>query len=173
MVDDDDARGANLLGAFAVAAHDRLLAELAEHGGGSASRAAALATLKGCPGDTVEQLAAVLGLTGSGATRLVAGLVGDDLVDKRPGADGRALALHLTSRGQAVAEEILRARHDCFEEMLGELTPDERRTFVRLSERMLASLGDGAKWADHACRLCDYDSCPQQTCPVARKAAAS
>lgn len=173
MADDDDARGANLLGAFAVAAHDRFLAELAARGGGSASRAAALATLKGCPGDTVEQMAAVLGLTSSGATRLVAGLVREGLVDKRPGADGRTLALHLTARGQAAADEVLRARHDCFEAMLAQLTAADRRTFVRLSERMLASLGAGEQWADHACRFCDYDDCPQQTCPVARKAAAS
>ena len=166
MPDTDD-RAANLLGALTLAAHDRLMAALSAAGGGSVSRAAALATLHGYPGDTVDELAVVLGITGSGATRLVAQLVRDGLVDKRAGRDGRSVALHLTPGGQAAAAGVLGARRASFGAALAVLSESDRRAFTALAERLLPHLGAGQEWADRTCRLCDYAACPQGSCPAA------
>lgn len=161
-------RTANVLGALAVALNDRFLTELARLNTMTPSRAAALATLKEYPGDSIEQLATVLDLTSSGATRLVAGLVRDSLVDKRSGTDARSVAVHLTTTGTIVADEVLRARRACFGNLINGLGEDEQEVLANLCERMLISLGTGQDWADRTCRFCDYANCPQQTCPVAQ-----
>jgi MarR family transcriptional regulator, negative regulator of the multidrug operon emrRAB len=167
-----DNRAVNLFGALTLAAHDRFLADLAMRGVGSASQAAALATLKAYPGDTVDQLATVLGITGSGATRLVAKLARDGLVEKRAGRDARSVALHLTRRGRAAATDVLRTRRASFCDVLKDLSDSERQALTTLSEKLLAGLGPGQDWADRTCRFCDYSDCPQPVCPVACTAGA-
>ena len=173
MTEQSDARDVNLLGALVVAANDRFVAELARSGNTSVSRAAALTSLRDYPGITIDALATTLGITGSGSTRLVAGLLVDELVTKAPAPDGRAVALHLTRRGRKAADSVHRVRQECFAGMLAALSPRDQITLVRLCELMLPTLGSGQAWEDHSCRFCELPACPQERCPVARAGAAS
>ena len=78
-----------------------------------------------------HELAAQLGLEKSTVSRLVTGLVERGWVTRSRNSDNRRLyRLALTEDGQAVAEligEDLRAQH---EQLLGELTPDERQALA-------------------------------------------
>jgi DNA-binding MarR family transcriptional regulator len=167
MTDVRDARDANLLGAFIVAANDRFTSGLAMTGTSSTTRAAALTSLRDYPGLTVDALSTTLGITGSGGTRLIAGMIRDDLVRKEQAADGRAVALHLTRRGRKSAAEVSRIRQDFFAGILAGLSPGESAAFARLCEKILPTLGSGQAWEDHSCRFCDVSTCPQDRCPVA------
>ena len=57
----------------------------------------------------MDDLRNVLGLTPSGAVRLVDRLAADGYVERRAGADGRSLALRLTPAGSRVARRVLSA----------------------------------------------------------------
>jgi DNA-binding MarR family transcriptional regulator len=162
-----DDRGVNLIAALAVALQDEVLAGAADAGALNATTAAALATLHGCPGEGIDALSGVVGLTGSGTVRLVAGLVDQGLVEKRPGrTDGRAVALHLTGPGEEMACRVLAARRARAGVALQALTSTEQRQLTGLAERMLSALVSNRAQADRICRLCDYGACPQDVCPV-------
>lgn len=165
-MDDAEAQDVNVFAAMTVAVNDAFQARLSRLGV-SASQAACLATLRAFPGDSIDQIAGVTGLTGSGTTRLVAQLVQDGLVVKSPGADARSVAASLTERGEAAADAVLRARHECFGDLFQGLDVSERGVLGRLSRRLLATFEPTEDWADRTCRFCDYATCPQQSCPVA------
>jgi DNA-binding MarR family transcriptional regulator len=78
-----------------------------------------------------HQLAALLGLEKSTVSRLVAGLVERGWVTRSRKSENRRLyRLALTDDGRVVAARFgkeLRAQH---EQLLGELTPDERRALT-------------------------------------------
>src|SRR5688572_20555675 len=66
-----------------------------------ASAPAALAALHGlASGQSIDALRRIVGLTHSGAVRLVDRLAGAGLVERRVGADQRSVALHLTPEGR-------------------------------------------------------------------------
>nr|MBA2262479.1 winged helix-turn-helix transcriptional regulator [Solirubrobacterales bacterium] len=94
----DDDRLINLLGAQALALADRL---------GASSASAALVHLCAYPGTSPGALRAVLGITDSGATRLVDRLVAAGLAERTAGGDGRSIAVHPTEAGRAAADEAL------------------------------------------------------------------
>lgn len=160
-------REANLLGALVLASCDRLAAALSDSAHAGTTRAAALANLFFYEGDRVDDLAQTLGITGSGATRLVNQLCMDDLVEKRAANDGRAVALHLTAEGRKTARRTLSIRSSLLDEMLSPLSESERISFGHMVERILGAMSTDAAWADQTCRLCDISACPQDTCPVA------
>jgi MarR family transcriptional repressor of emrRAB len=163
----DDDRLANLLGVTALAATDRMRgaveAELT-HGGGAP---AALVHLQAYPGESVEALRRVLGVSQPAAVRIVDRLADERLLERRPGADRRTLALHLTHEGERAAGELLARRAESLREMLGALAPAERTALLPLLERLVASLAADRAGALTTCRLCDRDACTRAPgCPL-------
>jgi DNA-binding MarR family transcriptional regulator len=160
-------RLANLLGVAALAATDRLRGAV-ERGlapGGSAP--AALVHLQAHPGDSVEGLRQVLGVSQPAAVRVVDRLVAEGLAERRPGRDRRTLALHLTAAGQRSATELLERRTESLTALLGALEPEERAALEPLLERLVAALADDRPGAVRVCRLCDREACTRTPgCPL-------
>jgi DNA-binding MarR family transcriptional regulator len=169
-----NARDANLLGTLSLAVAGRIEAAVASPLGPSAP--AALAALEGfLGGEPIDALRQTLGLTHSGAVRLVDRLAEAGLAERRAGADARSVAVALTPAGQAAAGAVRAAREQALEETLAVLEPDERATLAALHEKLLAGLTGDRASALRICRLCDLDACGHHrgTCPVteARRAA--
>jgi DNA-binding MarR family transcriptional regulator len=165
-------RDANVVGALVLALADRVAAATAQAGGQGPSAPAALVALHGVAGGaSIDALARIVGLTHSGAVRLVDRLAGAGLVERRVGADQRSVALRLTPAGHRAARRVLSQRTAVLESALAELQPSDRAALTRIAERMLPSLGDELR----VCRLCDADVCgrPAGRCPVQRAAATS
>jgi DNA-binding MarR family transcriptional regulator len=159
-------RAATLLGALVTALQDELEAATAEEAKHGSAFPAALATMLGEPGLSIEQLRRILGLSHSGTVRLVDCLESDGMVERKAGADARTAALHLTAAGKRQARAVLEARRAALAPALDLLTTAERAQLGRLTEKMLAGLSRGREHADHICRLCDLAACPAGTCPV-------
>lgn len=162
-----DDRLTNLLGVTALAAGDRLRAAVEtelEHGG---STPAALVHLQAWPGEPVEALRQALGISQPATVRVVDRLVADGMLERRPGADRRTLALHLTAAGVAAAHALLARRTASLHELLDVLSQDERATLEPLLERLTAALADDRPQARRACRLCDRGACATGAgCPL-------
>jgi MarR family transcriptional regulator, negative regulator of the multidrug operon emrRAB len=97
----------NALGALALEVARRLqeAGEAASPHG--ASVRAALTALHGLTGgQSIDALRRVIGLTHSGAVRLVDRLAAAGLAERRVGADGRAVALQLTPEGRRAARRV-------------------------------------------------------------------
>lgn len=152
-------REANLLGACALAIAERLPPD--------ASDAALVALSTWLAGTTVDGLARVLDLTHSGAVRLADRLEGDGLLERRPGADGRTRALHLTADGVRAAAGLQTARFSALEEILAPLGAAARAVLTPLLEQLLAGLTSDHASAARTCRLCEPDVCGHpDRCPV-------
>ena len=131
-----------------------------------ASAPAALAAMHGLTGgQSIDALRRVVGLTHSGAVRLVDRLAAAGLVERRVGTDGRAVALQLTPEGRRAARRVLTRREAALESVLAPLAPRERADLARLNERLLQSLTDGQQSRRRVCRLCDVDACGRD-CPT-------
>jgi len=121
---------------------------------------------------SIEGLGRVLGLTHSGAVRLVDRLTAAGLVTRDAGADGRTVAVTMTSDGRAVAEVVTQARQRVLSEALTALPREDQRTLDRLLGRLLVGLMRGPGATRWICRLCNLDACGRPTggCPVAEEA---
>jgi DNA-binding MarR family transcriptional regulator len=118
------------------------------------------------PGESIEFLARVVGVSHPAAVRLVDRLQAQGLVERRPGTDERSLALHLTRRGTRAAEQILRRRERELAAVLAPLTRGERQTFAALASKLLVA-GTADRWAARqTCRLCDFPACARPACPI-------
>jgi MarR family transcriptional regulator, negative regulator of the multidrug operon emrRAB len=156
----------NALGALALEVARRLqeAGEAASPHG--ASVRAALTALHGLTGgQSIDALRRVIGLTHSGAVRLVDRLAAAGLAERRVGADGRAVALQLTPEGRRAARRVLARREAAIETVLASLSARERADLARLHERLLAALTDGQQERRRVCRLCDVDACGRD-CPT-------
>jgi MarR family transcriptional repressor of emrRAB len=165
------AREANLVGALGLAVADRV-GEAAEPGAGG-SAAEALVALHGAgAGGTIDALARVVGLTHSGAVRLVDRLSRTGLVERRMGADQRSAALYLTPAGRRTARRVLARREAAVQAVLAPLTRAERDALTRIAEKLLGELGAAPGGERRLCRLCDVEACgrPRGRCPVAAAA---
>jgi MarR family transcriptional repressor of emrRAB len=174
-VDHTSAREANLLGTLSLAVTGRVEAAVAARAPYGPSAPAALAALEGyLGGEPIDALARVLGLTHSGAVRLVDRLVAARLVKRRRGTDGRTVAVTLTPAGRRTADEVRAARERALAEALSVLGADERRVLTELHEKLLAGLTADRASARRICRLCDLEACGHErgTCPVTRAASA-
>ena len=160
------ARQANLLGALALATVDRLRNSVAAEGERSMSARAALIHLRLRPGQSIDFLARVLGISHPAAVRLVGRLADEGLVERRPGADMRSRALVLTRAGQRAAVAALAARLEAVSDVLAPLTAAERHALEPLLEKLLAGLTDDRWSARRICRLCDFPACESRYCPV-------
>jgi DNA-binding MarR family transcriptional regulator len=169
-----NAREANLLGTLSLAVAGRVEAAVASPLGPSAP--AALAALDAyLGGEPIDALRQVLGLTHSGAVRLVDRLAEAGLAERRPGPDARSVSVALTPAGRAAAREVRAAREAALEGALAALSPAERATLGALHEKLLAGLTGDRASARRICRLCDVEACGHDrgSCPVteARRAA--
>lgn len=168
-------REANLLGALAAAINDRTAAAIAAAAGQSETAAAALSALHHfLDRPTLDQVRTVLGLTPSGAVRLVDRLEEAGLATRGPGGDGRSRSVVLTEAGREIAARISAARAAALADVLDELSATERELLGSLMGRLMASIvrrKDGGAWI---CRLCDLDACGRASghCPAATAAAA-
>jgi DNA-binding MarR family transcriptional regulator len=168
-------REANLLGALALAVTDRTSTAIAGAAGQSASAAAALSALHHfLDRPNLDQLRRVLGLTPSGAVRLVDRLAEAGLVTRGPGGDGRSRSVVLTEQGREVAERVSAARVAALGDVLEDLSPTEREVLHTLMGRLMANVVRGKDGGAWICRLCDLDACGRAAgqCPAANAAAA-
>ena len=161
-----DRRAGNILGAAALAVTDRMLAEARSGSGLNPTAAAALVHLRLRPGENIDFLARVVGLSHPAAVRVVDHLVDQRLVERRASRDARARALRLTPKGRRLATRVLREREQTLADVLRPLSARERETLTRLLEKLLTGV-TATRWsARHICRLCDYPLCDQPSCPV-------
>lgn len=166
---------ANLLGAVALVVTDLSMASIGTASGLAPSAASAVSAMEQfLDRPTLDDLRRVLGLTPSGAVRLVDRLAAAGLVTRGPGADGRSRAVILTEAGRAAAARIAAARAGLLDGLLVDLSPTERDVLRGLLAKIMGTtvrIKDGGAWI---CRLCDLDACgrPAGACPAANAAAA-
>lgn len=155
---------ANLLGAVGLAVADRIEAtarDILNHAG---ETPAALVVIGYGVGPSNDELRRVLGLSHPGSVRLIDRLVADDLVERREGHDKRTIALHLTERGTALREKLLKGRIAAIMPLLTSLTETERGVLTALLGKMLLSVGTTDLARCTLCRLCDDRVC--SNCPI-------
>jgi hypothetical protein len=111
----------------------------------------------------------------------VAGIV---FSDRRPGADGRSVALVLTPRGRRLAQRTRAARRDALAEVLDVLEPRERTQLTAIAEKLVGAVVTQRLEARAAgedppggwlCRLCDPNACERADghCPALETAISS
>ena len=168
-------RQANLLGALAQVITDQAAQAAAAAAGQSVSAAAAVSALHHfLDRPTLDQLHKVLGLTPSGAVRLIDRLAQAGLVTRGAGDDGRSRSVALTDVGKRVAEQVTAARAALLTSLLDELSPAERETLHALMSRIMADVVRSKEGGAWICRLCDVEACGRASghCPAANAAAA-
>jgi DNA-binding MarR family transcriptional regulator len=167
--------GANVVGALALVLADRTADAIGTAAGQAESAATALsALLHFLDRPTIELLRQVLGLTHSGAVRLVDRLAAAGYVTREPGADARGTALTLTAEGRAAAGRVSAARAAVLHQALAPLTDAERATFTALAGKVLGGLVRGPGATRWICRLCDTTGCGADAgrCPARNAAVA-
>ncbi len=148
---------------------------------GSAA-AALLALDEFMGGSHVGKLAEVLGLTHSGAVRLVTQLEREGLAQRQQGTDRRRIEVRLTTKGTRRAHQARAARDRVIASATSGLTMDEGRNLEELLDKLVAARvasrlerrrteHTGAWW----CRTCDFAACgrPDGRCPAQVTAAQS
>ena len=169
-------RAGNLLGALSLSVADRTAEAVGDAAGQSETASIALSALDQFLGEpSLDRLRRVLGLTPSGAVRLVDRLEAAGYVTRRPSAeDARSVSVRLTASGRRAARRVARARAEVLEGALASLTPSERENFEDLLVRVTPSMMRGPGATRWLCRLCDMEACGRDDgrCPVANAARA-
>jgi DNA-binding MarR family transcriptional regulator len=126
---------------------------------------AALVLLRNRPRSNVDWLYRRLGITQSGAVRLVDRLVTLGLVrrEKEPGR--KEVALLVTVSGEARLQQGLAARATAMQALVESLSAAEQTQLATLVGKALAGGTRRREEADVACRLCDWDAC-KPVCPL-------
>lgn len=161
-----DERTLNLLGALALSLVDVLNTAAETSAGAGGETPAALVTLGAQPGISINDLRQILNLSHPGTVRLIDRLEMQGFVDRRPGVDGRTLALFLTEAGQEQRRSILAERRHQLQRAVDCLTEADREQLTRLLEKMLTAMTTSALRASEICRLCEEEVCPGDRCPV-------
>jgi len=141
--------------------------------GGSTSDAVALSALHHfLDRPSIGMLAEVLGLTHSGAVRLVDRLVVAGLVTREAGGDSRTAAVALTADGDELARAVSDARAAVIQDAFAVLSVEDRHALDVLLSTVLTGLVREPGATRWICRLCDTAACGRPTgqCPVAREA---
>ena len=165
--------GANVLGALALVLHDRMSAAVSEAADQPENGAAALSMLANfLEQPRVGLLHQALGLTPSGAVRMIDKLEADGFVRRGPGGDGRSTSVSLTAGGRRVARRVTDARLGVLDEALSVLDDEERAMLDELAGRMLVGMMRTPGATRWMCRLCNADACghTRGSCPVANEA---
>jgi DNA-binding MarR family transcriptional regulator len=166
-------RPANVFGALALVVADQIADATAAAAGRADSAPAALAALLHfLDRPSVDVLRQVLGLSSSGAVRLLDRLAESGYIERAPGADRRSTAIVLTDAGRLAAEEVCRARAGVLDRATAMLSPAERAEFDRLAGKMLVGMMRGPGAVRWICRLCDTGICRGSPggCPVGNAA---
>jgi MarR family transcriptional repressor of emrRAB len=155
---------ANLLGALSLAVMDRIEQTARDIIGRAGETPAALIVLGYRPGMTNDMLRRRLRLSHSGTVRLVDRLVSDRLIERRPGKDGREVALHLTAKGAASREDLLTSRISAVASFVDVLSASERKRLGELIRAVLARQDTSEMDRFTICRMCDNGVC--SNCPL-------
>jgi MarR family transcriptional repressor of emrRAB len=155
---------ANLLGALSLAVMDRIEQGAREVVGRGGETPAALVVIGYGQGMTNDTLRRILGLSHSGTVRLVDRLVSDQLVERRPGKDGREVALRLTARGAATRNDLMASRISAVTSLLDVLSPAETKRLGTLIRELLARQDTSELDRFTICRMCDDRVCTN--CPL-------
>lgn len=163
---------ANVVGAWALVAAERIEVAIREAGAGSHSAPAALSTIATFPGERSDAVGRVVGLSASGLVRAVDRLVGENLVRRvESTTDGREVRLQATPRGRRATERLLAARASAVTSLLQPLAPSERTHFLTLLDKLLRATPSSRDQARQICRLCDHPACERtEGCPVSQGA---
>jgi MarR family transcriptional regulator, negative regulator of the multidrug operon emrRAB len=171
MPDGTHSRTLNMLGALALALADRIATRAEAASSLHDSSASALVVIANHPGEPIDAIRRVLGLTHSGAVRLVDGLEAAGLVERRRSdRDARAIALWATPSGKRTASQIVAARAELLEPVLASISKGDRKTIARFLETALAELTDSRDRALSICRFCAEGTCRPLGCPVEQAA---
>lgn len=165
---------ANLLGALVLSLHDRTFEAIAESTGQPESSAAALSALEQfLDRPSIDAVHQVLGVTHSGAVRLVDRLQHDGYLARGQGHDRRSRSVRLTRKGRRTASQVQRTRLAVLQGAISALPEPDRRNLDELLSRLLVGLMRGPGAQRWMCRLCDLDACGRERghCPVANAAA--
>jgi DNA-binding MarR family transcriptional regulator len=160
---------ANVLGALALVLHDRMSEAVSAAAGQPETGAAALSLLaQFMERPRVGLLHRALGLTPSGAVRMLDKLEAAGWVRRGPGDDGRATSVRLTASGRRVAGRVAAARAAVLEDALAVLSDEEREAFDDLVGHLLVGLMRDPGATRWMCRLCDAVACGHSSgaCPV-------
>ena len=163
----EELRDLNVIGAFALALSDDFRGAMQELAEGNESACAALIVIGQESGLSVDRLSKILGLSQPGTVRLVDRLAADHLVERKSGADRRSVALRLTEAGKRQVKSLLIGRRHALAEALRQLDPGERQVLAAIADKVLRGLGHSEGECDRRCRLCDGDTCPDESCPMA------
>ena len=140
---------------------DRTSEAVGEAAGQSETAAIALSALHHFLDDpSVDRLRRVLGLTPSGAVRLVDRLQAAGYVTRRPGRDARSV------------QRVTAARAEVLQTALAGLDEEEQAQLDELISRVLVGQMRGPGATRWMCRLCDMQACGRDEgrCPVASAA---
>jgi DNA-binding MarR family transcriptional regulator len=160
-----------MLGALALALADRIATRAEAASSLHDSAASALVVIANHPGEHIDAIRRTLGLTHSGAVRLIDGLEAAGLVERRRSdRDARAIALWATPSGERTASQIIAARAELLEPMLASTSEADRKTIAALLETALAELTDSRDRARSICRFCAEGACRPLGCPVEQAA---
>jgi len=179
-----DPRLANLLGTLSTGITDAMYDSTAMAAGlDGAAPAALIALLDFVPSGSVRALSQVVGLTHSGAVRVVDRLVADGLVTRESGPDARSRSIALTAHGVKTARQIRLARERTVNRAIEALNDRERATLTTLCERLIATITEHRLEQRRAgrppvggalCRMCDFGACGRErgACPAATRVTA-
>src|SRR5262245_62156240 len=144
-MNDDYARLANLLGAFANAISDRVRLAVSERTNLGGEAAAALIVLGHESGLSIDQLGKILRLSHPGTVRVVDRLVAAGLAErKQSNVDKRVLSLQLTEAGERERESVLAGRREVLAPLLDVVAAEDLPVLERIVEKMLVSLPSDA-----------------------------
>ena len=152
-------RLAQLLGVLSLAATDRFRSAVEASLGRAGAHAGALVHLGAYPGESIQGLAGVLGVSHPAAVKIADRLAADGLLERRPGPDRRTVALHLSAKGRRAAARVLSRRAGELTDVLSGLAPAEREALEPLLEKLVAGLARDRPAAVAVCRLCDRAVC--------------
>lgn len=156
----------NLLGALSLAVGD-ILSRTGERVTGLTGEApAAVLTIGSRPGRSIEHLRRTVGLSHSGAVRLVDRLEERGWVRRVSPDAGREVHLELTRAGRGVFRHLLDARRAAMEELLRPVPEDVRAALEGSLAAVLETVPSRREDAWRICRLCEHDVCRGAGCPV-------
>jgi DNA-binding MarR family transcriptional regulator len=164
---------ANVLGALALVLHDRMSEAVSAAAGQPENGAAALSMLSQfMERPRVGLLHRALGLTPSGAVRMLDKLEAEGWVRRGPGVDGRSTSVRLTAAGQRAAGRVRSARGTVLDEALSVLSDEQRAALDELVGVVLVGLMRDPGASRWMCRLCDAGACGHAAgeCPVGLEA---
>lgn len=161
----NQARTANLLGALVLSLSDEIRAATEAISGSGGEASAALVSIGHAPACSIDFLARALHRSHPGTVRLVDRLALLKWVERRPGSDGRTVALHLTDTGEQMRKQVLAARQEVLERLLATVPDDTQAVLAAVLETTLKAVrGPDLDRGYTICRLCDGAVCSD--CPM-------